>query len=85
MNTVKIPMVLNHNDTYTWLFKTVQWAVDNCSSFRCDEPLDSPEVTAHVLNSCSLEPYIVRDPKDFHYKFTFEDDRDAMLFALRWA
>lgn len=75
MIDIKIPMIPNVNDTYTWLYNTALWAANNCSSFQCQEPLE---------NSRSLEPYIVRNPGNLHYTFTFEDPRDAMMFAIKW-
>lgn len=68
-------MIIDRNDTYTWLLNTVQWAADNCSTFCCDKPINS---------GLALEPYIVREPENLHYTFTFEDERDAMLFAIKW-
>jgi hypothetical protein len=68
--TVKIKMVFNKNDTYTWLYNTVNWALKNCSSFQ--------------YHKDTLEPYVVRDPKDLHYVFNFTDQQDANWFALRW-
>lgn len=86
MISVRINMVIDRNDTYTWILNTVQWAVNNCPSFLCDMPLDTTNgVTAPILNTGSLEPYIVREPGNLHYTFTFEDDRDATKFLLRWA
>ena len=69
MISVRINMVLDVNDTYTWLFNTVEWAVINCPSFR--------------PHKNTLEPYIVRDPTDLHYTFEFDNEQEATLFSLK--
>ena len=75
MTTVKIPIVGDVNDTYTWLFEVAEWAQANCSSFQFDK------IVSHA--HC-LEPLIVREPTNLHYTFTFADPRDAMMFAIKW-
>lgn len=70
ITTVKVKMIYNCNDTYTWLGETVKWASKYCTSFQ--QHIDT------------LEPYIVRAPGDFHYAFDFADQKDANWFTLRW-
>ena len=73
---IKISIIPDVNDTYYWLLNTVQWAVENCSSFYCEKSLDE---------AAALEPYIVRDYTNSHYKFAFDDNNEATLFLLKWA
>lgn len=73
---IKISIIPNVNDTYAWLLKAVQWAVENCSSFDCEKSL---------YEAAALEPYIVRDSTNLHYKFAFDDDHEATLFLLKWS
>lgn len=71
MIDIKIPIVNDVNDTYTWLYKTVEWTKANYPSFQYYKD--------------SVEPHIVRDPKDLHYRFEFGDEKEATLFLLRWS